>query len=125
MSDLANKARSLAKQGLTPTQIQNRAEFLDSNERPCIPLETIQNCQVKRRRGSSRRVTERGTQGHEGGTLARDTTDRGPPRVARKGGTPGGSASTSSIGADQPYTQSPKVARKLPIESGQVQLPAC
>jgi hypothetical protein len=42
-SDLANKARSLAKQGLTPTQIRNRVGFLDSNDRPCIPLETIQN----------------------------------------------------------------------------------
>jgi len=42
MSDLANLARSLHRRGLTPTQIRNRAGFLDGNDEPHIPIATIQ-----------------------------------------------------------------------------------
>ena len=43
MSELANRARSLHRQGLTPTQIRNRSGFLDHNNDPCLPIATIQN----------------------------------------------------------------------------------
>ena len=42
-SDLADLARSLNRtRRFTPEQIRNRSGFLDSNDRPYIPLETIQ-----------------------------------------------------------------------------------
>jgi len=43
-TQLASLARELhSTRKLSPTQIRNRAGFLDSNDRPYIPLETIQN----------------------------------------------------------------------------------
>ena len=42
-AQLANLARELhATRKFSPAQIRNRAGFLDSNDQPYIPLETIQ-----------------------------------------------------------------------------------
>jgi hypothetical protein len=43
LSNLARASELHSTRKLSPTQIRQRAGFLDSNEQPYIPLETIQN----------------------------------------------------------------------------------
>jgi hypothetical protein len=52
-----------------------------------------------------------------GDGLGQGPTDGRPPRAARKGGPPGGPASTSGIRAGEPYPESSAFYRSLPAES--------